>query len=138
MLALAFERGEHELPVPRVLVQIGSHSGRASDAYRNRNHRRTRCEIFCEQKNAVAVVVVVGTQVGFACFHGDCHTLGQRARLFVTLASCELVRLHRRLLMSGSAMGGQRPCHAEDKPGLFAQASGCNGFAVAVGSSGLL
>jgi len=137
MPALASERGERE-QVPRVLVQIGSRSERASDACRSRNHRRTRHVTFCERKNVVAVVAVAGTQVGFACSREGCYTPGQRARLFVTLASCEPVRLHRRLLTLGSATGGQQPCHAEDKPGLFAQASGCSDFEVAVGSSELL
>lgn len=137
MLALASERGER-VPARPVLAQAGLRSGRASDACRSRNHRRTRRGTFCEQKNAVAVAVVAGTQVDFACSHEGYRTPGQRARLFVTLASCEPVRLHMPFLTSESATGGQQPCHAVDKPVSFAQESECNGSGVAVGSSGLL
>jgi hypothetical protein len=138
MLALASEREEREVPSPPVLGQIGSHSGRASDACRSRHRRRTRRVTFCVRKNAVAEVAVAGTQVDFGCSHEGCHTLGQRARLFATLASCEPVRLRTRFLTSGSATGGQQPCHVVDKPVSSAQASGCSGSVVAVGSSGLL
>ena len=57
MLALASER-EERVPVRPVLAQAGLRSGRAFDACRSRNHRRTRRGTFCEQKSAVAVAVV--------------------------------------------------------------------------------